>query len=255
MSIKQNDANKTEFIVLGTKVQRDKLSSFFPVNILDTDIFPSKKVRNLGVIFDSDFSFSDHITSVCKSCFVGIRDLRRIRRHLSRDTAVVVANALISSRLDYCNSLFRSLSSRDLRKLQCVQNTLARVVTRTKKYEHITPALKKLHWLPIKHRIIFKTATIIYKFLSSGCPAYFSSHLSRYTCAVNTRRSNPDKVYLNVPIYKPSVHKSKVHFHNSLCVDGSVLWNSLPHDLRSISNITTFRRRLKTHLFQDAYPP
>ena len=247
--------DKTEFILLGTRSQRDKLADFFPVNILGNNISPSAKVRNLGVIFYSDFSFSSHVVSMCRSCFVGLRDLRRIRRHLSKDVAITVANALVSSKLDYCNSLFRSLSCRDLKKLQCVQNSIARIVVRSSKFSRITPVLMSLHWLPIKHRIYFKTASIIYKFLHTGVPAYFGPHLNRYTCTVNTRRSIPEQIYLHVPLYKTSIYKSKVHFQNRLSFDGPTLWNALPHDVRSASTLTGFKRKLKTHLFQDAYPP
>ena len=75
------NSDKTEFIIIGTKQQRQKLSNHFPVKLLDNDISPSDSVRNLGVIFDSDFSFHKHISNICKSCFYHIRDLRRIRRH------------------------------------------------------------------------------------------------------------------------------------------------------------------------------
>ena len=206
----------------------------------------------MGVIFDSDFTFSNHVVSVCRSCFVGLRDLRRIRRHLNKST---VANALVSSKLDYCNSLFRSLSVRDMKRLQGVQNALARIVSRSSKFSHITPVLKSLHWLPIKQRIIFKTATIIFKYLHSHMPYYFSPYLIRYTCRANTRRGNPDNLYLQVPMYKTSVNKSKVHFQNSLSYDGPILWNTLPHDVRSCPTLSSFTRKLKSHSFQDAYPP
>ena len=69
-------------------------------------ISPTDKVRNLGVIFDSGFTFSDQVNSIRKSCFYYIRDFARVRRHLSKPTAIALANALVSSRLDYCNSLF-----------------------------------------------------------------------------------------------------------------------------------------------------
>ena len=78
------------------------------------------------------------------------------------DTSVVIANALVSSRLDYCNSLFRSLSSRNATRLQYVQNALARFVTGASKYTHITPTLRTLHWLPVRQRIIFKTLVLVY---------------------------------------------------------------------------------------------
>ena len=117
--------NKTEFIIIGTKQQGHELSNHFPVKLLDNDISPSDSVRNLGVIFDSDFSFHKHI---CKSCFYHIRDLRRLRRHLPLSTAKTISNSLITSRLDYCNSLINNIAKQDLSKLQRVQNCLARVV-------------------------------------------------------------------------------------------------------------------------------
>ena len=89
------NSNKTEFIIIGTKQQRNKLSNHFPVKLLDNDISPSDSVRNLGVIFDSDFSFHKHISNICKSCFYHIRDLRRIRRHLPLSTAKTISNSLI----------------------------------------------------------------------------------------------------------------------------------------------------------------
>ena len=82
------------------------------------------------------------------------------------DTSVVIANALVSSRLDYCNSLFRILSSRNATRLQYVQNALARFVTGASKYTHITSTLRTLHWLPIRQHIIFKTLVLVYKYLT-----------------------------------------------------------------------------------------
>ena len=70
------------------------------------------------------------IKNLCKLCFIQMRDLRQIRQYLTRDAALMAANALVGSRLDYCNSLFRGLSVANLRKLQCIQNSLARTVCR-----------------------------------------------------------------------------------------------------------------------------
>ena len=163
---------KTEFIIFGSKL-REKLNKSFPVDILGNFLSPAGTVRNLGIWFDSDFSFSRHVQNICKSCFAQIRDLKHLRGYLTHHAALMAVNALVGSRLDCCNSLFRSLSALDLRKLQCVQNSLARIVTNTTKYSHITPVRKTLHWLPIEHRFIFKTASLVYKFPHSGYPKYF----------------------------------------------------------------------------------
>ena len=112
--------DKTEFILFGSKKQRERLKAFFPSNILGNPLHPSESVRNLAVWFDSDFSFSKHVQNVCKGCFIQLRDIIHIKQFLTQDAAVLVANVLVSSRLDYCNSLFRSLSKFNLHRLQFI---------------------------------------------------------------------------------------------------------------------------------------
>ena len=141
---------KTEFIVFDSKAQRRKISSHFPVSIFL--LHPVDSVRNLGVWFDAEFSFSEHVKRTCKPCFLQMCDLRRIRQYLTPEVAVLAASALVTSRLDYCNSLFRGLSCFNQHKLQSIQNTLDQIVTNHRKYAHVTPILKQLHWLPVKYR-------------------------------------------------------------------------------------------------------
>ena len=227
----------------------------FPVNILGNCLSPADVVRNLGVLFDAKFCFTNHVNSVIKSCFISLRDLHRIRRFLSVDTSVVIANALVSSRLDYCNSLFRSLSSRNATRLQYVQNALARFVTGASKYTHITSALRTLHWLPIRQHSIYKTLVLVYKYLTTGQPKYFAPYLPLYKSAMNTILSNPKNLFLQVPSYCASIHKSKVHFNNSFSYDAPKLWNDLPYDIRSAPNLSSFKSRLNSTLFQKSFPP
>ena len=165
--------DKTEFLVFGAKDRYKWLSDSFPVNILGNRLSPTDVVRNLGVLFD-------HVNSVVKSCFIILRDLHHIRSFLSVDTSVVIANALVSSCLDYCNSLFCSLSSCNATRLQYVQNALAQFVTGASKYTHMTSTLRTLHWLPIRQCIIFKTLVLVYKYPTTGQPKYFA-HISPCT--------------------------------------------------------------------------
>ena len=85
---------KTEFIVFGSKSQHQKIS-YFPVSIFGSLIHPVDSVRNLGVWFDAEFSFSEHVKRTCKACFLQMRDLRRIRQYLTTEVAVLAANALV----------------------------------------------------------------------------------------------------------------------------------------------------------------
>ena len=131
-------------------------------------------MQNLGVWFDVNFSFTDHVRNICKACFIQMRDLWWVRQYLTDDAAVLVANALLSSHLD--NSFFKSLFSFHMHKLQCIQNILGRIVTNCNRYSRASPILK--NWLPVEFWCTFKTATLVCKFLHSGHPNYFSPHLS-----------------------------------------------------------------------------
>ena len=161
----------------------------------------------------------------------------------------VHTSVVIASRLDYCNSLLRSLSSCNATRLQYIQNALARFVTSASKFTHITSSLKTLHWLSIRQRIIFKTLVLVYKYLTTGQPKYFAPYLSLYKSAVNTRCSNPKNLFLQVPHYCSSIHISKVPFNNSFSYDAPKLWNDLPHDICSAPNL--FQKSTKNIYFRN----
>ena len=201
------------------KQQRLKFSDLTNIS-LSNDIIPvSSSARNLGFIFDSDMSFSDQINSVSKSCHFHIRDIRLIHHHLPLSTATALANSLVSSKLDYCNLLYAGISQTNLNKLQHIQNSLARVITNTSKYQHITATLKKLHWLPIKQRIDYKICLLTYKTLTNQQPTYLCNSLSFPSHSVSTQSS--DSLVLSIPYVRSSL------------VIGPRLWNSLPPDTRS----------------------
>ncbi len=100
---------------------------------------------------------------------------------LSMSNVEMLIRAFMTSRLDYCNALLGGCSVRLINKLQMVKNAAARILTRTRKYDHISPVLSTLHWLPIKHRIDFKILLITYKALNDLAPQYLSELLSHYS--------------------------------------------------------------------------
>ena len=102
--------------------------------LLGQDTNPSTSAKNLGVSFDSSLYFREHISKTCRACLHHIRDLRRIRKNLSLDLAKQIAVALVSSKLDYCNSLFNNMPDKDIAGSQRVQNCLARVGTKAPRF-------------------------------------------------------------------------------------------------------------------------
>ncbi|XDV14238.1 hypothetical protein PO909_002414, partial [Leuciscus waleckii] len=132
-----------------------------------SSIKSSSSVRNLGVLFDTNLSFESHVSSICKTASFHLKNISKLRHMLSMTNAEQLVHAFMTSRLDYCNALLGGCPARLINKLQLVQNAAARVLTRTRKYDHISPVLSTLHWLPIKHRIHFK---ITYKALNGLAP-------------------------------------------------------------------------------------
>ena len=111
------------------KLHREKVLHNLPCLILGQDTNPSASATYLGVVFDSSLNFRKRISQTCRACFYHIPDLRRIRKSQSLDFAKQIAVALVSSKLDYCNSIFHNMPEKDITRLQRVQNCLARVVT------------------------------------------------------------------------------------------------------------------------------
>ena len=145
--------DKIELIVFAPKHKvksLTKLQFHFDGAILSE----SSRVRNLGVFFDQTLSMEQHASAITKSCFHQIRNIGRIRSYITVDACKTLVCSLVTSRMDYGNALMYSVNASIVSKLQRVQNTAARLVTRKKKYEHIT--LVALHWLPFKFRCQYK---------------------------------------------------------------------------------------------------
>ena len=132
---------------------------------------------DLGVILGKNLTLTYHINETCRIATNAIRSIGRICKYLTNENLKLLVNALVISRLDYCNSILYGLPKRELDKLQRVQNTAARLITGTKQYDHLKPAFQKLHCLPVESRIIFKVILITFKILHGLSPAYLSSLL------------------------------------------------------------------------------
>ena len=191
--LKLNDS-KTEFFIAGSWYNINKLPNI-SLKIGCHSIPISKTIRNLGVIFDQTMTLSQHVDSLRRSIKYHIRNPWRIRRFIDTESCHAAARALITSQLDYCNALFTLLSSSDVKHLQRLQNSAARLVFAVGRKVDASSLLEKLHWLPVKKRIIFKVLLYVYKALSNSAPSYLSQCFTLYhpSCQL---RSSEDKTLL-----------------------------------------------------------
>ena len=133
---------KNEFIIIGYRQARESLINKFPTKLLGNSISPTDTVKNLGVTFVSGNTFTSHITSMCCVCYYHLKDLRCICKFLNVETSALLANSMICSRFNYCNSLLYGVSKYKFAKHQKIQNALCRIVFRLDRTSHVTPFFK-----------------------------------------------------------------------------------------------------------------
>ena len=236
--------DKTEFLVIDAKHRpRAPIDS---ITITDVRITSTLSTINIGVTFNDVMDLEQHGNSICKTAFFHIRNLSKIRNCLTQKDTERLVHTFITSKLDNCNSLLAGPPLYSLRKPQRVHNAAARLVSRTRKNDKITPVLTDLHWIPVKQRISFNILVLTYKALNAIAPQYISDFLVQHTPARVLRSSG--KKLLQVPSYKLKTYGSSSSSHGS-----PHLWNKLPDAIRQSPSVATFKSTLKTHLFNEAF--
>ena len=238
--------DKTEFVLIGTRQQLAKVD-IDSISVGSYDVSPGSVVRNLGSWFDSKLTMSTHISKVSASSFYHLHNIKRIRKYLSVEATQTLVHAMITSRVDYCNSLLFGLPDCQLNKLQRVLNVSARLIYKLPRFCHITPILCDLHWLPIRYRINFKIILLTFKAIHGLAPKYISDLVVINSSMYNLRSA--DSLFLSVP----HINTKRTLGDRAFTIAAPKLWNSLPVELRQINSIFAFKRQLKSYLFQLAY--
>ncbi|PIK45308.1 hypothetical protein BSL78_17845 [Apostichopus japonicus] len=188
----------------------------------------------------------ESINQICKSASFGLWKIGRIRRLLNRTLTERLVHAFTTSRLDYCNALLNGLSKTALHPLQTIQNAAARMITRSRRHEHITSILYDLHWLPIHQRITFRILITAFKCIHGMAPSYLSKLITPRV----PKRALRSKPFTLVP---RNTNNKKHYGPTAFSVAVPDLWNELPPGIRMITDFTSFKSHLKTHLFQEHY--
>lgn len=245
----QLNPHKTELIWFGTPANLRRLDPLdMQLQLGRVTIQPSDVVRDLGVYFDSNLSMHKHVSLLTRTCFYHLRRLRSIRRQLGRDVTLRLVSAFVLARMDYCNALLAELPATTLAPLQRVQNAAARLVLCLKPWDHITPALIELHWLPVRQRIAYKLCLLVHKSLTGQAPLYLSELLQPVS-RISSRSALRSATSSNILI-----PRTKLHFGDrAFSVAGARQWNTLPTDLRSIVDTVVFKKQLKAHFFRAAF--
>ena len=167
--------------------------------------------------------------------------LRNINQILPRPTKERFVNAIITSRLDYCNALLYGTSAINIARLQRIQNTAARLIMRSPRSDSATPLLRELHWLPIVCRVDFKLLVFTYKAMHNDAPVYLGELICPYQPTRTLRSANNNML---------QVKRTRTKAGDcSFAIAAASLWNNLPTVIKTCDNLTSYKRLLKTHFF------
>ncbi len=184
----------------------------FTFHLGSSTITPSKTARNLGV---------------------ALYNIKKIRPFLSEHATQLLVQALVLSRLDYCNALLAGLPASSIKPLQLIQNAAARLIFNEPKRTHVTPLFINLHWLPIAARIKFKALMFVYRTTSGSAPLYLNSLLQTYMPSRSLRSASERRI--TVPSQRGTKSLSQTF---SLTVP--IWWNDLPNSIRAAESLPIF---------------
>ena len=239
--LKLND-DKTELIVITSPYYHKRLeSAVFTID--DAVIVPSSAARNIGVIFDNTMSMSCQVSAVCKSVHFHLRNISKIRKQITNEACEKLIHALITSRIDCGNACIFGIADYQLNRLQMLLHISARILLRPDHSCSITSILEDLHWLPVKHRVVFKILLLTFKALNGLAPRYLSELLHPHITEKNLRSINQ--------LEQPRTNSN--YGDRAFSVAAPALWNRLPLSIRLHKTVPAFKNAIKTWLFKDAY--
>ena len=208
----------------------------FHVTLLDKQLHPVSSAKDLGVTIDASLTYDEHVTNVVSSCTASLCQMNRIRHILDRQTLTTIINALVFSKLYYCSSVWVNTSKKDIERLQRVQNVAARIITGTKKHEHISLVLRELNWLPVHLTVQYRDTVMAFKCMKSLAPPYLCEKFRKRSevHSLATRNSN----MLNVPFFKSASGQRTFHYR------ATKLWNAMSDDMKNCFGNGTTRYKL-----------
>ena len=237
--------DKTKLLLFGTHQMLKRLPEDFHVTLLGKSITPASSARDLGLQLDPTLTYNEHITNTVSSCMGSLCQINKVKHLLDNRTLENVIKALVFSRLYYCSTVWSNTSKKNIKRLQSVQNFAARIVTGNRKYDHITPVLRQLNWLPVSSTLKYYLGTLTFKCLKGLAPEYLGNRFKTRSSISN--RDTRNKNALNIPKYRLATGQRTFLYR------ATSLWNSLPFSVTDGCCLSNFKKELRDFLFNEHF--
>ena len=203
------------------------------IELGDTVMPVSSVAKYIGVFFDDALSMNNQVQHICRVAYFHIHCIGKIRNLLDRKTIEIMIHTYVTSGLDNGNCLLYDISDHLLTNLQRLQTAAARLITKTKKHDHITAVLIDLHWLPIKKRIEYKLLLLTFRSLHALAASYITDLLIRY---------EPTRALRSADAHLLEDPRCRLRTQGESAFSSAAprLWNNLPLAMRATKDISAF---------------
>ena len=177
------------------------------LNFLSETIRPVPSANDLGLIMVTNLTYDCHIAEVVSSCMSRLSQINRVSKCFDKESISLLVSSLVMNKLLFCSSVQSNTSAKNINKLQLVQNIACRIVTKTKKFDHISPKLREMNWLPVKEHLLFRDSVMMYKCIDNLSTPHlcnkFRKRSNLHEC--NTR----NRELLQIPMYNTTTGQRK----------------------------------------------
>ncbi|CAB4008338.1 Hypothetical predicted protein, partial [Paramuricea clavata] len=193
---------KTKYMLIGTRQNLQQLPVDMTINFLNETITPVSFAKDLGMTIDSYLTYDQHITILVSSCMNSLCQISRVKKCFDKEALTLIVSALVMNKMFYVSTVWSNTSSTNIKKLQLVQNFACRIITNIGKFDHISPGLRELNWLPVKEQLLLREAIMMYKCVNELAPHYLSDLFTKRSDIHQRDARSHDS--LQIPLYKTS---------------------------------------------------
>ena len=238
--------DKTKLLFLGTRQMLSRLPEDPRVVFLGKTLKPTDSAKDLGVFLDPHLTYYHHISCVTSSCFTKLCQINRVKRSFDQETLELLITSLVFSKMLYYSSVWSNTTLQNINRLQSIQNFASKIVTNSRKFDHVTPLLRELNWLPVKEQLFYRDSVLTFKCQNDLAPQYLTSKFTKRSNihTRNTRTRNS----LQIPLYRTAIGQHTFSYR------GANIWNNLHNELRQSASLASFKRALKGTLLRQTFP-
>lgn len=159
-------------LIVGSRQMMQQIQIPPNINFISRNLIPITEVKDLGIFLDSHLSYNKHIQALSSSCVSKLGQINRVKHIFDQKTLAMIIDSLVMSKINYCSSVWSNTSEGNIDKIQLIQNYAARIISGVSRFDHISPTVRALGWLPIREHLLYRDTLLMFKCINGQAPPY-----------------------------------------------------------------------------------